>query len=368
MTSLRFVRRTFAPCLLAALLTGVSSVHAQSAKKRPTPAPTPKGSPPAATPGKPSPSPSAAPYVLPATVATVNGEPIKKQDLERFAETMLNTSGRKLQDLSPGEQKALLDPLLDAMILDRLVSKEAAAEPVKDLDVEARYAELMKQYPDPAAFQAQVKKAGETTDQLKTNIRSQLAQQAWLEKQIANDIKVTPEEVEKFYKESPPNKFDEPERVRARHILVGIRKNDKPESLRKDAPPEDALEAEQKAQELLARIKKGESFEEVAKQESLDPEAKVKGGDLGYFTRDRIMPEFGEVAFRLKKDEIGGPVRTQFGYHLIQVLDHQPAHTASLDEARDQIATYLQAQKRQMAVARVGENLRAKAKVERFLP
>lgn len=367
MISFRSVRQAMLPCLLIFVLTKVTPASAQANKKRGTPAPSAK---PTASPS-PSASPKSSSYVLPDIVASVNGEPIKKKDLERVTQALVGNNGRTLQDLSLPEKKAAYEAMLNTMIADKLVSKEAANEPVDDLSVEKRYGDLMAQYPDPKAFQEQVKKAGETEAQIKANIRGQLQQQQWLNKQVAEDSKVTPQEVEKFYKESPPNKFDEPEMVRARHILVAVRK---------DAPPEDAVTAEKHANDLLDRVKKGEKFDEVANKQSDDKSAQSheatgntpatvsNGGDLGYFTRDRIMPEFGDVAFKLKPGEIGGPVRTQFGYHLIQVLDHKMPHTATLDEARDQITAYLQSEKRQAAISRVVDGLRTKAKVQTFLP
>ena len=357
MISLCSVRRAVLPCLLVLLLTGATPVSAQGNKKRVSP-----------TPGA---SPKSTPYVLPDTVATVNGEPIKKKDLERVTQSLVGNTGRSLQDLTIPEQKAAYEAMLNTMIADKLVAREAANEAVEDLSVEKRYGDLMAQYPDPKAFQEQIKKAGETEAQIKAHVRGQLQQQQWLNKQVAEEAKVTPQEVEKFYKESPPNKFDEPEVVHARHILVAVRK---------DAPPEDALAAETHANALLERVRKGEKFEEVAAKQSDDPAAHDRpaangspavpgnGGDLGYFARDRIMPEFGDVAFRLKVGEIGGPVRTQFGYHLIQVVDHLLPHTANLDEARDQITAYLQSEKRQAAVSRLLDGLRAGAKVQTFLP
>ncbi len=245
------------------------------------------------------------------------------------------------------------------MITDRLVNHEAANEPVDPLEVAKRFNELRSQYPTPDGFENEIKKSGQTDDQVQQNLHIQIAQQQWIEHQIADQIKVTPEEAEKFYKEGPPSKFDAPEMVRASHILA---------SVAKDAPPEEALAAEQKIEGLAARAKKGESFEELAKANSDDPNAKKTGGDLDYFSRERIMPEFADVAFKLKPGEIGGPVRTQFGYHLIKVTDHKAAHTATFDEAKDQIMVYLQDEKRRDAIARLVQGLREKADVKTFLP
>ena len=90
-------------------------------------------------------------------------------------------------------------------------------------------------------------------------------------------------------------------KVRASHILV------------KD---------EKKAKDLLAKIKGGESFEELAKKNSLCPSGK-KGGDLGYFGRGQMVPEFEKAAFDGKKGDVVGPVKTQFGFHLIKIADQQ---------------------------------------------
>ncbi len=354
--------------LLAAVAGATPSASAQKPGKRAT---TPGPS--AATSAAPSASasPTPVPYVLPETVAVVNGEPIKQKDVERLALLLAGNSGKTVQDLPTADQKQAYASVVDSLIIDKLASKEAAGQTVEDIDVEKRYNDFLAQYPSRQAFDEQVRKSGQTTDQIKANVRGQLAQQQWLEAQIASEIKVTPLEVEKYYRESAPNKLDVPEMVHARHILV---------KARKDATPEDALVAEQKAAKLAARLKTGEKFEDVARRESDDPTARDvpaagtkpavtgNGGDIGWFTRDRIMPQFGDVAFKMSVGEVSGPVRTQFGYHLIQVLDRKAAHTATLDEARDQITAFLQAEKRQKAIATLVQGLRDKAKVEVFLP
>ena len=334
---------------LAVLIASAASSQAQSAPKHPT------GTPKAAA----SPSPATALDTLPEIVATVDGEPIKKIDLQRVALIIARSAGQNLSDLKPADRLAAYASALDSIIDDKLVSKEAANETVSDIDVEKRYGQLVSQYPNPQAFDDQVKKAGETTEKIRRNIHNQIAQQQWLEKQVADQIKVTPEEVEKFYKEGPPSKFDEPETVHAEQILVAVTK---------DAPPEDALRAEQALQAMADRITKGESFEDEAKRPSDDPNIKKTTADLGYFDRKRIMPEFIDVAFKLKTGEVSGPIRTQFGYHLIKVLDHRTAHTATFDEAKDQITEFLQTEKRQQAVAQLLASLRAKAKIVTFLP
>ena len=113
---------------------------------------------------------------------------------------------------------------------------------------------------------------------------------------------------------------------------------------------------------------KGEDFATVARDASADPSKPTSNVDLGYFSQDRIMPELGAAAFKMKVGEVSAPVRTQFGYHILKVLDRKPAHTAPLDEAREAITEFLKQEKRQKAEAELLAGLRAKAKIETFLP
>ena len=292
-------------------------------------------------------------------VATVDGDPIKGADLLRLAQALAADQGKSLNDVSPESKQQAYRSVLNTMIDDKLVSAAAANETVDDMEVEKRYAALVAQYPNPAAFDAQVKKAGETPEKIKQSVRGQLAQQQWLEKQLAPQTTVTPQEVEKFYKEGPASKFDQPETVHAEQILVPARR---------DAPPEVALAAEDKARALGERVKKGEDFVTVAKDANGDPAKPANNVDLGYFSQDRIMPELGAAAFKMKVGDVSGPVRTQFGYHIIKVLDRKPAHTAPLDEARPAITAFLTQEKRQKAETELLAGLRAKAKIETFLP
>ncbi len=346
--------------LAAFFFVGASPLLAQRRHSSPSPTPSPSPSP-TATPadvnaeqlGLAAPSPEVA---LPDPVATIDGDPIHPKDLQRVAQALLATNGRTMSELSDADRKKAYQSTLNDMITDRLVAKKSANQAVSDIDVEKHFNDLRNQYG--ANFDAEVKRSGQTVDQIRHNIRTQIAQQQWIEQQIAPDVKVTPQEVEKFYKESPPNRFEAPEMVRASHILVAVRR---------DAPPEEALAAETKINDLAARVKKGESFEALAKQYSDDPNAKETSGDLDYFSRERIMPEFADAAFKLKVGEVSPPVRTQFGYHLIKLTDRKPAHIATLDESREQIAAYLQDEKRRVAIANLVQQLKDNAKIQNFL-
>ena len=342
--------------LLLVVCVGVPPLQAQkhSSKASPTPGPSPRDLTPDSI-GAQGGSPADA---LPDPVAKDNGPPTSRADLQNVTESVLASNGRRLQDLSASDKKSAFLAVLEQIINDRLISAQAVNEKVDEVTVLRTYDNLENQYASPTVFEEQIKKSGQTPEKVRENIRRQLAQQQWLEKQIADDVKVTPQEVEKFYKDGPPSKFDVPEMIQASHILVAVRR---------DAPPEDALAAENKIKAVADRLKKGEKFEDLAGQFSDDPNTKNKAGDLGFFQKDRVLPEIGDAAFKLKVGEISPPVRSEFGYHLIKLTDRHPAHNATLDEMRPQIEAYLAQQKRKAAATKVVQALRSQAKVETFL-
>jgi len=130
------------------------------------------------------------------------------------------------------------------------------------------------------------------------------------------------------------------EEVHARHILVA---------------------SEDEAKAIEAELKNGADFAKLAKEKSKDPGA-AEGGDLGYFTKDQMVPEFSEVAFKLDKGQISDPVKTQFGWHVIKVEDKRVKPIPTFDQVKQQIDNYVA----HRAQAELVENLRKSATVERL--
>lgn len=130
------------------------------------------------------------------------------------------------------------------------------------------------------------------------------------------------------YYEKNRAQFATPEMVRARHIL--ILSGDK-------ASAEDQAKAKAKIEDIAKRLKAGEAFEDVAKETSEDPGSAAQGGELGWFAHGRMVPEFEKAAFALKPGEVSEPVKTSFGYHLIQLEERKDAGQKTLDEVKDQI-------------------------------
>ena len=153
---------------------------------------------------------------------------------------------------------------------------------------------------------------------------------------VLKGIEVTDAEMQAFYNDNPEH-FAEPESAHAKHILV---------------------DTEEKAAEIMASIEKGEvAFEDAAKEFSSCP-SNAQGGDLGEFGRGQMVPEFDQVAFEAEIGKVVGPVKTQFGYHLIKVEGRKEASVMPFDEVKDYIqGTLLQQKQNDVYTAKYNELL-----------
>ncbi len=342
---------------------------APTATPTPTPAETPPSTPPpsaASTPAEPTPSPTATPAGANGSasldfkdpVAIVDGDKISKAQLDEAFDKAVQMTGIKASDLTPEQKLEGYRQILDEMITEKLVNKAAAGVTVPQADVDAQIAKIKAQFPSEEDFSKQLTQVGQTPEQLSETIKKMLQQQRWLESQLAGKAEVTEEEAKKFYEENK-TEFTQPETVKASHILFRVNKEDS----------EDVVNQKLKAaQGAEARAKKGEDFTALAKELSEEPGAKESGGDLGFFPKDRMVPEFAEVAFNEKVGEISDPVRTQFGWHVIKVTDKKPAGTLPYDEVKSQLMTYLKSKKQEEAAQEVLKSLRDSAKIENTLP
>jgi peptidyl-prolyl cis-trans isomerase C len=237
-------------------------------------------------------------------VAKVNGVEIRQSDLKLAEEDM----GQQAQQLSADAKKEYLIAYVADVIL---VSKAAEANKVAE----------QKDFKSRLAF-----------------IRAKLLMELMLDAQ--GKAAVTDQAVKQTYDEAVKQMAGDQE-VRARHILV-------------------PTEAE--AKKILEEIKKGTDFAELAKQKSKDPGAAAEGGDLGYFTKDQMVPEFSEAAFKLNKGELSDPVKTQFGWHIIKVEDKRAKPAPGFDEVKDQVKQFVM----RKAQADLVGKLREGAKIERL--
>jgi peptidyl-prolyl cis-trans isomerase C len=236
-------------------------------------------------------------------VAKVNGTEIRESDLAMAEEDL---AGNLPQQMPPeGKREYLLQFVTDMV----LVAKAGEAKKLGDSEEFKR-------------------KVAYTRTKL---LMEQLLQTE--AKAAVNDAAM-----KKVYDEAIGQMKKEPE-VRARHILV---------------------ENEDDAKAVLAELKKGADFAELAKTKSKDP-GSADGGDLGYFTKDQMVPEFSEVAFKLDKGALSDPVKSQFGWHIIKVEDKREREPPAFDKVKEQLENFLVRKSQSELITK----LRAEAKIEK---
>src|SRR6185369_7264772 len=161
---------------------------------------------------------------------------------------------------------------------------------------------------------------------------------------------VTGQQIERAYNDNI-QQYSTPEQVRASHILI-----------KTTGKAEEDETAKKKAEDLLAQVKKGADFAELAKKNSQDEGSAVKGGDLDFFGKGQMVPEFDKVAFALKPGQMSDLVKTQFGYHIIKVTDHRAASQKTLAEVRGQIEDQLKSEQAQAAAQKLADQVAAELK------
>jgi peptidyl-prolyl cis-trans isomerase D len=150
---------------------------------------------------------------------------------------------------------------------------------------------------------------------------------------IADTIQVTDAQVQDYYN-AHKDEYRTPERVHARHMLLSTA----------NKPKDEVPKIQAQAEALLKQIKGGADFADTAKKNSQDPGSAQKGGDLGWVSRGQMVKNFEDAVFTLKPNEISNVVTTEYGFHIIQVLEKQPAHLQTLDEVKPAIVATLKNQ------------------------
>ncbi|HTJ28780.1 MAG TPA: peptidylprolyl isomerase [Candidatus Limnocylindria bacterium] len=257
-------------------------------------------------------------------IAAVNGQNITRADFDHRLES------------SPAARQTLTQ-LVQSALIDQYAKNNNVQ--INQADIDKRENDIKSKYP-PGQFEQILKQQGLTEQDVQTILRQQLV----LEKAVAPQIHVSDSDVRAFFDKNHAQ-FDKPEQVHARHILVA-----------------DLATANQ----VEAKLKAGGNFEALAKQYSTDPSSKDKGGDLGYFGRGQMVPQFQDAAFSAKVGTITAPVKSPFGYHIIQVLDKKPAQKATFASVHDQIKQQLTQQQEAQAIPAFLQQVRATAKIDVF--
>ncbi|MBI1873486.1 MAG: peptidylprolyl isomerase [Acidobacteria bacterium] len=285
-------------------------------------------------------------------MARVNGEEVKRAELERAVK---NLEGRAGQPLPAERRSEVYRNMLDQIVSFTLLKQESRARKISvaDAEVDAQLAQMRQQFTDEQAFTKALAGQDLTLEKLKDDTRTGMQVSKMLETELSPKIAVQEKNVADFYAQNP-DKFKQEESVRASHILI-----------RADAKADPATKerARQRAAEVLKKAKSGADFAALAKEYSADGSA-AQGGDLGFFGRGQMAPPFENAAFALKPGEISEVVQSDFGFHVIRLTDHRPARTVPLAEVGGRINQYLIEQRRQQLTDEFVAKLKSKGKVE----
>ncbi|MCI0499928.1 MAG: peptidylprolyl isomerase [Planctomycetales bacterium] len=330
-----------APASPAPAVAGAAKENAPAAPAAPAAAPAPQA--PAVDPAK--------------VVVTVNGEKVTEKQVADELQKRVEGQKKRMpagMDLPDSFRQQMRKRVVDMKVEQILISQEAQKKNIviSDADVVAEITKLAgKQGQSLEDVEKEIATWGMTMDDLKSQIRNQMQIKA-LMKADDKAAEATAEDVKKFYDENPQH-FDQPEQVKASHILCGKRGI---------AEAEYAAELE-KIQKAQARLKAGEAFEDVAKDVSTCP-SKEKGGDLGFFGKGQMDPAFETAAFALEVGQTSDIVKSSFGYHIIKVTDKKTAGKTPFEEVKDQIAEYLSSQKQNEYWSEYNKKIHDAAKIE----
>ncbi len=246
---------------------------------------------------------------------------------------------------------------LDSLIAQILLKHEGQEKKlsVDQGKADEHFKTLVARFPSEEQFRQALAKQGLTEADLRRSIRDSLLLQQVVDENVKDVPAPTEEQIKRFYDENPKY-FEQPEQVHAAHILLKI-----------DAQttPEKKAEARQKIDALRADIEsKKMSFEDAARQNSQDPGSAPKGGDLGFFARGQMVKPFSDAAFGAQPGTLTPVVESQFGYHLIKVIESKPAGKKPLETIKADISEFLSRKAKEEALQKHVQDLKSKAPVE----
>jgi len=291
-----------------------------------------------------------------ANIAKVNGVAIKRADFDALA-TAAQKQDATVASATVGSPELLRFQrlVLDSMIENELVRQAAEKEGAKvdEAEVEAQLSQIKSGFPDDATFNQTLEASGMTLEQLQDSIKDQLLYQFLYDK-VAPESEVTTAEVQTYYDENKVQ-FQSTAQSQLSHILISVAST---------ATPAEAAKAKTEAESVLSQLVAGGDFAALAKKYSDDPGSAANGGDLGLASTDNYVPEFKDAANKLKKGQMSGLVKTDYGYHIILKVAEQAAGQQTFDEVAETIKASLVQEKRNTVFQAYLEQLKKDAKIQ----
>ena len=273
------------------------------------------------------------------------------------------------------------DKVVNELIVKELLDQEMAKRGIKvsGADVDNAVKEIVDKVGSKEQLDQILKQNGVSAAQFKKDLTEEVKL-----KRLAQTLGVpaiTDADTKKYYNDNIA-KFKYPDKVRASHILIAVNPAEIEEVIKADKANKDLTEEqikakvndeiaakEAKAKEVLAKVQKDPAnFAQIAKENSEDTTTAVKGGELGFFAAQEMVPEFSKAAFAMKPNTVSGLVKTQFGYHIIKVTDRMAAGQEPYEKVKNDIKAYLQNQRELQAIDNLVESLKKSANIEYVNP
>jgi peptidyl-prolyl cis-trans isomerase C len=276
---------------------------------------------------------AASPTLIRVDGRTVTIEQFRK-DLDKTLSTDPKLSAEERSDL----ERSFLVQIIDRDLT--LAEAERLGISILPEEVEAALLEHRRDYPADT-FDGMLKERSITLDQWRRELEEGLLVEKVIRQDVYSRVTVDAEEIAEFYRENQ-DEFDRPPQVRARQIVVSN---------------------ETEGEKILALLRQGGSFEELAAQVSLSPDSE-QGGDLGYFARGEMPPEFDAVVFTLPVGKISDLVKSEYGYHIFRVEERRAAVRLSLADVREQVLERVRMEKEERSYQEWLQDLRGRAAIE----
>ena len=280
-----------------------------------------------------------------AVVAKVNGTVFTQKDLDAELDRLIPQITFH-RSVPPEKRKYYYGKALEELINRELEYKDALAKGIKpdEKDVETQMKNIRNRFTSEEQYKKALEKQGLTEKKLKAMVEREMLIRSITEQTVTEPARMSEPELKKYY-ETNISKFKQPESVRLRLIST------------KD---------EKKARDIVAKLKDGDDFADLAYNFSED-EYRLKGGDLGYIHKGRMIPEIEKVAFKLNVGEVSEPIKAGDTWYIIKVEDKKPEHQLSFEEIKGKLRKDLESERARELREKWIKALRAKAKIEVLL-
>ncbi len=287
-------------------------------------------------------------------VLRVNDEELTEDEYEQIMEMQMQQMEMQMQQV-PEEQRDVMEQQMRQELQEQLVQELALVDDAKQSGIEVTdedIEEFLAQQPGAADLEMIAEQHGMSEEEVREQLKDNILIETYIDEEI-DDIDISEAEKREFYEQNQ-HQFTEPEQVEARHILLDVEERGE-------------AEARELGEELRTQLEDGADFCELAAEYSDGPTAD-DCGELGFFSREEMVPEFSEAAFDLAVGEFSEPVQSDFGFHVIEKLDHQEEGDASFEDVRADIEAQLEMEQEQQQVQQHVMQLVEEAEIERNFP